>query len=290
MTKIQKQLESSIKEMLNNTGVFLENKVYTSLVRHPQFLARREEPYSQLGLAAELIEGTIDVFAVAPLSKDNALCLLLECKKANPEQKHWVFERRPVEDEPLWYPFVFFDKSLGHVNYEKNIFFPSLGYDGMSSFDKAIQVFEFNERSGGLNRNSRERAYNAIRQANEALSGFNPNEDIQRVIELLPTADSINILYLSIVITTANLWVMEYKPEDVEWGTGTLSIDELSLTSKGWIIYEFPLPTNFQIRGGNTGLQIKRPTFVVNAEKFGTFIDTLFKDCGRYILDFKEKV
>ena len=130
----------SITDELNKTGLFLERIVFTSLLRHPEFKVRREEPYS--GYTSESFEGTIDVLAISKIHDGLLVCILIECKKADPQQKHWVFEQRDTEEEAT-FPFEYYDAGKTDVNYKKNIFFPSLGYDGMKFFDKAIQSFSF---------------------------------------------------------------------------------------------------------------------------------------------------
>lgn len=270
----------AIKGGLNLTGLFLENIVFTSLLRHPEIKARREEPYS--GYTSEGFEGTIDILAASMVNSGTAICLSIECKRANPEQKHWIFERRDNSSDPESYPFDYRTHS-GQISYEMNIFFPSLGYDGMKFFDKAIQVFEFKEIGGVLSRNQTEKAFNAVLQSNEATSSFIDEKDRVNIL-LENNGKQMNTLFLSVVVTTANLWLTDYSPTNVSWKDGTIPIDKLNLIPKDWVIFEFPLPYSLRTRpiGGGVG-PVKRPTFIVNSEKFGDFIPKLLNDCKRYI-------
>lgn len=277
------QTSSSIKQYLNKTGNFLESIVHVALDRDPKFVSRREYPYSSMNIINDRIpditEGTIDVLATTRVSSDTAVCLCIECKKADPSQKHWVFELRTTWEDI--YPFDYYDASpqAKGLNYSKNIFFPSLGYDGMEFFNKAIHAFEFNDTSGALSRVQNEKAYLALKQANQAVKALAPAPEV--VFKLLDK-NSLNILYLGIVVTTANLWTTKYSPNDISWETGEISEDKLDLIECDWVHYEFPLPVNLK-----TGKYEKRPTFVVKADKFGTFIEGLRKDLPHYILDWK---
>ena len=277
---------ANIKQHFNKTGSLLEQKIHIALDRHPKFVSKREHPYSSMNIINEtipqILEGTIDVFAVAKVSDDTSLCLCIECKKANPKQKHWVFELRTTGDEI--YRFVYYDAKLKALNYEKNIFFPSLGYKGMEYFDKAIQVYQFKDLSGELSRDAQEMAYHSLKQANQAIKAFAPAE--QEIFRLLRTHVT-SILYLPVVVTTANLWTTEYKPEDVSWETGEVENDKLDLKGKNWVHYEFPLPVNLKLKGREDLEFEKRPTFVVKADKFPNFINNLLKDLPSYILDWK---
>lgn len=274
-----------IKSHLNKTGIFLEQKVHVSLDRHPKFVSRREHPFSSMNLinetVPEIIEGAIDVFAVANIKEDTLLCLCIECKKANPEQKHWVFEMRTTGSEI--YPFVYYDNKIGELNYEKNIFFPSLNYPGMDHFDRAIQAFQFKTKSGALSRNMTEMAHHSLKQANQAVKAIAPSPN--EVFKVLSSGPK-NILFLPVVVTTANLWTTKYNPQDVSWKTGELKASKIGLESRDWVHFEFPLPVNLKLKDKDAKEYEKRPTFVVKANKFSTFVTGLVKDCERYILDF----
>jgi len=268
---------------LNKTGLFLESIVFTSLLRHPEFEARREEPY--VGYTSEGFEGTIDVLAISKIHDGLLLCLPIECKKADPKQKHWVFEGRNSDEEPT-FPFEYYEAGKQSFNYKKNIFFPTLGYNGMGYFDKAIQSFEFNETTGNINRDTHlGRPYDAMNQSNEAVSSF-IDERRLRIFEIAGVGvNQTDILFIPTVITTADLSMLEYKPDDINWSSGQIPADKLKLIEKGWVHYEFPLPYSLRSRTNNGVGPVKRPSFIVNSDRFSDFITGLLKDCKRYILD-----
>ena len=277
------KITRNIKEELNRTGLFLENIVFISLLKNSSFRVRREEPYA--GFTSEGFEGTIDILAILKAESDLLVCLPIECKKADPEQKHWVFELRTTPEERT-FPFDLYDFSKNNINYGKNIFFPTLGYNNMQPLDKAIQSFEFNEAIGKINRNLQQRPYLALKQSNEAVSSF-LDERRSRIYEIAGIErNKANILYIPLVVTTANLHILNYKPEDIDWNSGTIKTDKLDIKDKKWIHYEFPLPYHLRTRIDNNlkGL-VKRPSFIVNSNNFLEFIKALTYDCKNYLLD-----
>lgn len=286
---------TGIKEHLNKTGVFLEQKVFLALSSDPRFsFSRREHPYSlttnvsEVSATIRILDGTIDVFAVADVSKrgeistDTLLCLCIECKRSDPEQKNWVFDLRTRGDEI--YRFVYYDVRQNALDCEKDIFFKSLGYDGMKFFDKAIHTFQLSEREGRLSRTQSEMAYHSLKQANQAVEAI--SSEPEKVFRLLGT-DPANILFLPVVVTTANLrMISDDEPQDVSWETGKIEPDKLKLKDKDWVHYEFPLPASLKV-SGRGGLELdKRPSFVVKADKFANFIEGLLKDLPDCILDW----
>lgn len=279
----------NVIENLNLTGTFLEQKVHVSLVKHPQFVSKREHPYSTVNVLneqmKELIEGTIDIFAAAMVSKNLALCLCIECKKADPSRKHWVFELRTTGDEV--YPFVFYDHSAEALNYKKNIFFDSLGYPGMKYFDKAIQAYQFHKVKGSLSKNQTENVYNAALSANKAVKAFAPAP--HEVFKFLNLTEKVSVLYLPVVVTTANLWENKYHHQHVSWNTGEIGKENLKLVEKDWIHYEFPLSVNLRLPDKDRDELDKSPTFIVKANKFNKFVKMILKDLPNRIIDIEEE-
>lgn len=279
-------VQSTIIDELNKTGLFLETLVFTALNRHPEFSVKREEPYS--GFTSEGFEGTIDVLAVTKIHDGLSLCIPIECKKADPQQKHWVFELRS-SDEDLPFPFEYYEAGKADANYQKNIFFPSLDYPGMKHLDKAIQSFEFNESTGKLSRNRQlGRPYDALKQANEAVSSFLDGRERKRIFDMAYVKENqTDILFLPLVVTTANLHVLEYNPRDIDWLNGEVPTDKLKMIDRNWVHFEFPLPYSLRSRTNQGVGPVKRSSLIVNSESFADFTTKLVEDCKRYVLNFE---
>jgi len=274
--------QTTIKSELNKTGVFLESAIYNTLRKNKRYKVFREEPYS--GYTSEGFEGVIDMLLGVHLPDEGLIiCFLIESKKADLEQKKWVVDklRKPMEDT---YSFDYYNAGIKKFDYSKNIFFPSLGYNGMKFFDRGIQTFEFNETTGKLSRNQGERPYLALRHVNEAVSSF-LDERRDRVFEIMKTnVDQYDILYIPVVFTTAELFVINYDAENIDLVKGEIDIKDVDLEQKDWIHYEFPLPYSLRTRTEPGLGPVKRPSFIVRADKCETFIEMLSKDCESYIL------
>ena len=281
----------AIKNDLNLTGVFLQKTIFDSLVNTHGFGARREEPYSYRTAYGEHFTGTADILASIELPNTGVLTLVVECKRADELQKHWVFETRECSAKEPIHPFIFYLPPFG-VHYAKRLILPSLGYNRDEDFEKAIIAFEFKEDKPDkrvLSRNSQENVYKSVIQAYEPLASL--QYDTQSVFELAGTS-SCEILFMPIVVTTANLSVMKYAAKDVDRASGTIDISKLELEPKKWVYYEFPLPESLRLEGHRTldkslilkYRPAKSPVFIVNSNAFDEFTKALINDAKTYVL------
>lgn len=267
---------------LNSTGVFFESVIYNLLRKNSTYKIFREEPYS--GSTSESFEGVIDILLALLLPNTGRIvCLSLECKKADPAQKKWVIDRLVKPDENS-YPFDYYEAGVQNFNFNKNIFFPSLGYSGMPFFDRGIQTFEFNETTGKLSLNKGERPYLALKQTNEAISSFSL-EKRERIYQIVGSnINQYDVLYIPVVVTTAELFLIEYDPEKIDLHKGEISTGDVELISKNWVQYDFPLPYSLRTRAQDRLGPVKRPSFIVTANKCEEFVEKLLKDSATYIL------
>jgi len=275
---------AKIKEDLIGTGVFLERDTYQLFKEWTagrDFSVYREYPYSY-GTHPLIIDGTVDVLAETSIG-GIVLILPVECKKADPKLKHWVFEpHRPtgLRDKPY---FMFTKDGENWFTQEYNL--PTLGYNTYSGYENCVNVFEFSEDKGALSRNADKmlRGYFAIKQPNEAVPG---------IVEKIPSVSrqpAARNFIIPIVVTTANLWIAQYDPKDINKATGEIDTAKLDLVHKDWLLYHYPLAFHEQTRGilaGSTTNDIirpdKRPTFVVNSVKLPDFVTNLIRDLAGY--------
>ncbi len=280
------KVAAKVKDDLIGTGLFLERDTYQLFkdwTAGRVFTAHREYPYDY-GTHPLIINGTVDVLAETSIGNgDTVLILPAECKKADPKLKHWVFEpHRPtsIRDKP----YFMFTKD-GENSFKQGYNLPNLGYNTQEDYENCVNVFEFNEASGALSRNADKalRAYFAIKQANEAVPGI-----VEKIPSLSRRPAARNYI-IPIVVTTANLWVTQYDPQDISKETGEIDATKLDLIPKDWLLYHYPLAFHEQTRGsliGSTTGDIirpdKRPTFVVNSLKLPDFVTNLIHDLDRY--------
>ena len=177
-------------------------------------------------------------------------------------------------------PFFMF--TFGGDNWFKQEYILSnLCYNTYEDYEGCINVFEFNEESGALYRNSDKmlRAYYAIKQVNEAIPGI-----VAKIPSLSRRPVAKNYV-IPVVVTTANLWVTQYNPQDISKATGEIDAAKLKLEQRDWLLYHYPLALQEQIVGTTTEGAIRpdrRPTFVVNSVKLPDFVTNLINDLSIY--------
>jgi len=279
------KVAAKVKDDLIGTGIFLERDTYQLFKdwKAGSFMAYREYPYSY-GAHPVIISGTVDVLAETSVGNGRIVLILpAECKKADPKLKHWVFEpHRPAGIHDM--PYFMFTKD-GKNSFTQDYNLPNLGYNTYSDYENCVNVFEFNEANGALNRSNEKalRAYYAIKQANEAVPGI-----VEKIPSLSRQSAAKNFI-IPIVVTTANLWIAQYDPQDISKATGEIDTAKLELVQRDWLLHHYPLAFHEQTRGslvGSTTNDIirpdKSPTFVVNSVKLPDFVTKLIYDLDRY--------
>ncbi|MDP4038631.1 MAG: hypothetical protein Q8P54_01525, partial [bacterium] len=151
MEEKMSDVENKIKKELINTGIFLEGYTYKlfSQWNNAKFTTYREFPFHNKSGDFE-IEGLIDVLALRGVERglagDNIeLVLPIECKRADPVIKHWVFESFPPQTDKNKQYFLISDGNK--ISYTNDYDFPKLGYSSVSDYENAINVFEFNQET-----------------------------------------------------------------------------------------------------------------------------------------------
>ncbi|MDO8487763.1 MAG: hypothetical protein Q7S31_00415 [bacterium] len=281
------EIYRDIYYQLNQAGTYLEDKVHSLLHQRSDTFAQREFPYSVVNTTNRLVntvlEGIVDIYAIARTFNDGPLvCMSIECKKVNPAQKRWVFERRKTGDEE--YPFLIWDvdPKVAGINYGVRAIFPSLGYGHTDQYEKAIQGFPTNYKGGLDQDHGDRRIYDALKQANQPLSAFAGDPRTYVFNQLMVNAHT--CIFLPIVVTTAPLLLLDYHSEDVDIHTGEVPGGKTKLVERPWLHYEFPLPISFQFDSSRGVAPRKRPSFIVNANSFTNFVDMVIADVPRYIL------
>jgi len=173
----------------------------------------------------------------------------------------------------------------GENSFTQDYNLPNLGYNTYGDYENCVNVFEFNEANGALSRNADKtlRAYFAIKQPNEAVPG---------IVEKIPSVSrqpAARNFIIPIVVTTANLWIAQYGPKDINKATGEIDTAKLDLVHRDWLLYHYPVALQEQTSGSLVGSTTdgiirpdKRPTFVVNSVKLPDFVTKLIHDLDGY--------
>lgn len=217
----------------------------------------------------------------------NGLVLFsIECKRANPEIKNWVFSKDPSKEDavlPTYLLKIVKEKEVGHIKLfehtiKKEGVFPGLGYNSLENLDCCLHGVEFNNDLTNINRNQNEIIYKSLLQTNHALNALfckfkYPFPNIEGLY--FPGEEEINkILFLPIVITTANLFIANYDPIKVDFKTGKIDQKDIKFNGpRKWLTYEFPLPDYLKHSGEISCIPGQETTkILINAERITTFI------------------
>lgn len=253
---------------LNLTGNFLEAKMFSELIKSKHFLVTAEWPFTQ-----PTFQGTADIIALnhkVTWDTEPFVVFAIECKKVKSDQKVWVFDRSRSKSDILS-PFVKIQAS-GSIFYEDNTGYiiPGLDVSQFSEIPLFNKGYEFREKDGNLNRNESEKIYNSLTQANKALIGI-CKSDYKKIFKVSESVfESRHLLVVPIVITNAVIKTVEYQPDDIDIQTGEIDPKKVKFSEKDWVIFDYPLADDVQVRGNYKGSivqPIKRPTIIVNASK-----------------------
>lgn len=285
------QREKEFSDAINETGIPFQDKcldIVSKFGRGNELFFRSfpEVPYthprtkgSQLGKS-----GTIDFLAISVHQGVSShvpprIYLIVECKRANPKYKAWIFPS--MQDKFHEYSgFLvgsYYHEILGDKNLEKQcylaelkkVIFPSLGYNTERNFQNVAQGFEYNYETKKINRDDNKEKIDAfLKQVNTGLSAFLSEPIDMKIINDVPKKEK-GLLFLPVLVTTANLYTVGYNPEKVSITNGNVSPDEIKINENvPWLTYNYPLP-DYLIPG--TGEE-KRSTFIVNANSFDKFL------------------
>jgi hypothetical protein len=131
--------------------------------------------------------------------------------------------------------------------------------------------YELRETDANLNRDQSEKIYNSLTQANRAATAL-ARSNIREIFHVDPlTFENRNVVIVPVVVTNAVLRSLNYDRSRVDPSKGEVEEDQAALEDRDWLIFDYPLPNELQIRGPNESGEdiqpIKRPTFIVSSNK-----------------------
>ena len=270
-----------ITNLINETGTPFQI-LCAEIANKKQYHTLSEYPFTFPPSNGPLLgqPGTIDFLALMAKSSDPvAIMLIVECKRASDKIKHWVFPEVPsdMKDSTLFISSCPREENGKReiIEYvEHSLKFPDLGYSTIhSSYEALTQGFEANERLN-INRDTSEKIYVPLRQVNTGLKAV-----IHKTIgfKTIRTDELSRILYLPVVVTTANLYLAKFNFSDISISTGEVAKDKISYVEKDWVSYQFPLPDYLAYING---LIAKTATFIVNANHWEEFLDKVTSVSG----------
>jgi hypothetical protein len=268
-----------IRELLNYSGYPFQHHCADRISRLDQYQLSAEVPFTHPSTNGPLlgVHGTIDLLAARPDRGDDILlCFVIECKKANDKTKNWILLPNK-QQSPRWPVLVFSQlppDGREQLGVTRSLMFPELGYKRGSQYDYCINGIEVNTALTHANQDKGEKIYNPLRQVLHGSRAFEAADPkIVEGIEYFRENKHRQRVYVPVVITTANIYVVDFPLDRVAQGevaSGDLTLGE----ARRWATYEFPLPDylSYQVARGDGEVFVnKRTVFIVNDKAIDEF-------------------
>jgi hypothetical protein len=221
-------------------------------------------------------ESRLDVLGFVPSSWNpkNGIFFPIECKKHNPEFIDWIFYPK-VQEKVIGSTFSYFSHAgLYTVKNEKG-FLSKIGMTDklppekpVSSDGREVRGNYINTTNGGKTKtanNSITEASYQVTLATHSLINEHLKLNEKQIKENIEYAPG-NFVFIPIIVTTANLFMLDYCIDNIETSTGEIALDKVKLEPLDLLWYEYPIPPHLQLE-----IDIKSPdsrTNVYNLRKF----------------------
>ena len=298
-------MKDQFTNLYNQTGIPFQNWCFSTLEEINIYQAIPEFSFTHPPSSGSQIgkHSSIDILALRGIPDfDNSktfeglILLFIECKRADSTIKNWIFTKNP--SRRIKHPTFFVkkikkegDQRLNFYSLESDIilqgYFDGLGYKKTQNLEYCLQGVEANKELTVVNRNQEKKIYKSLLQANHSLNAlYSKSQFYPLKIDGLEFPKElktpIKILFLPVVVTTANLYIANYNPKDVK--TGEINEKDIKFgKERPWLTFEFPLPDYLKHSGNkrfmtslseeDIMLSVERSTtLIVNSEHWEEFL------------------
>lgn len=281
---------------LNIHGVFFERRCVDAIVNTPNWKVLSTNypvEYPPPNGPWRGKESSLDIWARRDDDPNVIVDIFIECKKANPEFVNWVFFAKPDLQQPT--PFVF-AKATNTPNpaefgtWTSQIVMQS-GTTNLSISNDAREVRgdyvnkQNDKKTKTSNAAIQEAAYQ-VALANRAI--------VHEESKLLDNARGSSDhpappwpakAYVPIIVTTANLFRVDFASSSTSLGSGEIGLNEATLVPIQSILYEYALPKHLQfspaqplevLKSGNSDTFSRMHILVVHSEALSGLLLDLF--------------
>jgi hypothetical protein len=271
-----------VRELLNFTGYPLQHYCAARVSGLPGFQLSAEVPYTYPSSNGPLlgVHGVIDMIAACPDATGQRLIVfIVECKKANDKVKNWILLTNS-QQHPRWPTFFFTSTAMRTVEASldigvtRSVTFPKLKYERTVDYDFCVNGIEANVDLGHINHNQAEKIYLPLKQVAHGTRAFEATyPKVVEGIDYFRNDQFAELIYVPVVLTTANVYVVEVPVDQV--ANGEIPEGGLSLADgRSWATYEFALPDylSYEVPRGSRSLAVaKRTVFIVNDKSIDAF-------------------
>lgn len=194
-------------------------------------------------------ESSLDIWARKSIAPDIYVDILVECKKANPAFVNWVFF--PKNNATSKNNLGFFSIENKTANGIKSInAHIQQGNTTLKIVKDAREVRgsykDYKEKN--LTKTGNEAIDTASYQITLATMAIQAKETgiIDKIHRMSMPSPWSKKTYIPMIVTTANLLIINYSPKNIDEGNGEISLDKASLVEVDQLIYEYPTPVHLQ--------------------------------------------
>lgn len=229
----------------------------------------------------------IDIVLRSKISSSPELYALVECKRADPSYIYWVFGAAglPFGDALCSALGLECRQIRSGQPYEVNRLLTKLPFKFVTS--RAINWLEAKRGSSGRV-STPQNIENAFVQVLKGVGGLAQEQLDQR----RESPALFKTFFIPVVVTTAALYVAEYKPKNVDLSTGKITRDKVHFGSQGqpaeeekWVLVDYgvgenvapkPIPESYHgVDPAELQKHKMRSIFVVNSNSLVTFFSKL---------------
>ncbi|MHB8089252.1 MAG: hypothetical protein ACYDH2_13500 [Anaerolineaceae bacterium] len=251
--------EQKIASIVNNC---LPNQLYYISSEYPVEVSNEESRLDILG------------FLPSTWNPKNGIFFPIECKKHNPEFIDWIFyptvQNKIINPNYSYFSHIELYNSQNEKGYSSKIgmtdkLFPDIPISG----DCREVRGNYSNITNGIktktaNNSITEASYQVTLATHSLLNEHSKSNEKQ--INNNNGYLFGKYIYIPIIVTTANLFLLDYQIADIETSSGEINIDKVKLETIDMLWYEYPIPPHLQVE-----IDLKMPNksiTVYNLRKF----------------------
>lgn len=238
-------------------------------------------------------ESSLDIWARKNTDSSFVIDAFIECKKANPEFVNWVFF--PKHNVTQQTALRFFNTTTtsnsddsGQWSIQTQLKTGTTTID-IASDAREVRGDYINYKGGNKTKTSNAAIQDASYQVALACRAINHEESVllqqaQNSSEH-PSPPWGSKVYIPIVVTTANLFRIDFSPNSTNLTSGEILAADATLSPVQSVIYEYAIPKHLQyspakplevLKTGDTETFSRMHIFVVRADAISSFLNQLF--------------
>ena len=238
-------------------------------------------------------ESSLDIWARRDAGPNATVDIFVECKKANPDFVNWVFFPKAECQQPA--PFIFAEaintsNPAGAGAWTSQVVMQRGTTDlSISNDAREVRGDYVKNQSGNKTKTSnaaiQEAAYQ-VALANRAIVHEETSLlEKARISPDHPAPPWPSKAYVPIIVTTANLFRVDFASRSTSLGSGEIGLNEAKLTPVQSILYEYALPKHLQfspaqplevLKSGNSDTFSRMHIIVVHSEALAGLLCDLF--------------